>query len=298
MIGHLPQWSFLQAAAAQDALAHAYIFLGPRHVGKRHVADQFAALLLCHSDQAKPCGACVSCRALDKGIHQDYILLERAADEQTISIESMREFLGRLRQSPTLSARKVAIIDGAQDLSTAAANAFLKQLEEPTASTTMILVCHDQRRLLPTIQSRCQVMEFTRVATPAEDIAADPLWTVADGLPGKYLSFKRAPSLAQEQRDERSRFWELYTLTAGQRLALIDHFFKAKKIPHSQVKAEWDQRLLLWQQSLRDSLAKPQQRIHPARAVELYDQIQVIRQGLTQNINVRAHVEALLVTLT
>lgn len=302
LIGHQPIWEFLTHADDTDQRAHAYAFLGPRHVGKRFLADRFAKRLLCLADDStKPCAQCASCLAWNKGIHQDFLLLERAADEHTISIESLRGFLSKLNQSPIQSPRKVAIVDGAEQMLNPVANAFLKHLEEPSASTTIILIVHDRRRLLPTILSRCQTIEFAPV-TQAPAGAQEMAWRQARGLPGLYREYEKSPSLAQQHADEEQVIWNLIDMTAGQRLAFLDNYFPKKKIDHALAKQEWANRLRAWQLGLRSAWTPPDATQAPKQAntvalVRIYDELEQTRQGLTQNINIRSHLERLCLTL-
>ncbi len=306
MIGHEHLWSFVTQAAEQKTLAHAYLFFGPKHVGKRHFADALAAYLLCSgaapgslfggNPDARPCQACDSCKSLSHGAHPDKLVLANAEDEHTISIEQTRAFLTRLTHSPALSSRKVAIIDEAERMTVAAANAFLKHLEEATESTTIILIAHDKPRLLPTIVSRCQLLEFDRVPTSAS-LAQDPLWHVSSGLPGLYTLYRKSPSLAQQMQDEQARLWTLLDLPAGQRLALLEHTFQSQKKPHARLKQEWDDRLRLWQNALHEALRRGVAEgggFAAERAgmyVRMYDQFSSLRSNLQRNINIRAHVE-------
>lgn len=316
-IGHARIWDFLTKAERDTTLAHAYLFIGPKHVGKRDMANRIAAYLLCTgqngpslfggSSAAKPCQSCDSCKSLSNGLHQDLLVLAKPEEEQSISIEDTRAFLSKLVQSPSLSARKVAIIDEAELMTVPAANAFLKHLEEPTPTTTLLLIAHDKQRLLSTIISRCQTIEFQKVAEAEEDAKEldESLWRQSEGLPGLYFRYKQSPSLAQQALDEQSRLWTLLDMTPGQRLAFLDHLFQAKKRPHAALKQEWDERLALWQKSLQQAWmhsiagfnpsyeSETMNKINPKASmyVWLFDQFASVRGQLHRNLNIRAQVE-------
>lgn len=308
-IGHETIWQFLTAAAQAGKGAHAYLFIGPRHIGKRHLADRLAKHLLCQSlgsggsaslfgggaspTSKQACEHCDSCNSLARQIHPDVIMLQREADEHTISIEQTRAFLSRLKQSPALSSRKVAIVDEAEYMTTAAANAFLKQLEEPTPSTTIIMIVHNRQRLLPTIASRCQVIEFDRVRHQPPS-ALPQLWQQADGLPGLYMTFSQSPSLAQQSQNEEQEIFHLLDMTPGQRFAYVDSFFSKKKIGHAEQKQAWDNRLRAWQRGLRAAATRPapgKTPLQPQTYLILCDELETLRESLDKNINVRSHLE-------
>ncbi len=283
------------AAVDTGQESHAYLFLGPRHVGKGHLANHLAQTLLCEKASASgACDSCTSCQSFKKQLHPDLILLGRQPEEHTISIEQTRVFLSRLRQSPAMSNRKIAIVDEAEFMTTAAANAFLKQLEEPTESTTLILLVHNRAKLLPTILSRCQVLEFDRVQKQPAD-ANSTIWQQSGGLPGLYLTYTQSPSLAQLEQDEAQGIFNLFDMTAGQRLAYLDSFFSKKKTTHAQQKQVWDQCLRAWQRALRQAAVQhtfsSSKTISYKTFLNVSDEIDNLRRGLDKNINIRSHLE-------
>jgi hypothetical protein len=219
----------------------------------------------------------------------------------------MRLTIHSLQQSPALGSRKVAILEGVELLTTAAANAFLKTLEEPSASTLLLLVADEQNRVLPTIKSRCQVFELQRIRREDATLADDPAWQTADGLPGLYLTYKASPSALRDQQEEDALFFEWVNLTPGQRLARLESLF-GKKTNHAQQKQIWQQRLSRWQQALRHRLYRqwhlpaapahaPEISWPPHQYQVLIDALEAIKQGLSHNLNIRAMVEHFLLQL-
>jgi len=157
----------LQNAVRLDRVAHAYLFSGPRGTGKTTTARVLAKAINClHEDPGqRPCNACPNCLAINAGASPDLIEIDAASNRGIDDIRDLRE---RVRYAPAQLRSKVYIIDEAHQITGAAANAFLKTLEEPPAHTRFILATTDPEELLPTIVSRCQRFDFRRVS--AEDI--------------------------------------------------------------------------------------------------------------------------------
>jgi DNA polymerase-3 subunit delta' len=194
-VAHQPRAQrILQLALAGGRLPHAYIFAGPRGVGRRMLAERFAAVLLCGrpSQVAPPtewtwgdrtkvldsCGECEDCVALQAGTHPDFHAIDRQLaqhhpDPQVrarkgldLSIEVIRHFvLERVTHKPIQGRAKVFIIHDADEMSTGAQNAMLKTLEEPPGTTFLILRSRSAELLLPTTRSRCQVVSFSALPT-------------------------------------------------------------------------------------------------------------------------------------
>ena len=158
--------SLLDYSLKTDAVAHAYLLVGPRHVGKGTLAINLAQALNCDGPEP-PCGQCHSCQRILEGKHADVTPI--GLDSKTeIGIDDIRG-LQRLANLPPYEGKcKVFIIDDAEYLSTEAANSLLKILEEPPPRVVWILSAAEERRLLPTIISRCQRLELKPV--PSERI--------------------------------------------------------------------------------------------------------------------------------
>lgn len=166
IIGHERQKDILRRALAGGRLAHAYLFAGPEGVGKRLMALAVARVLFC--TEGTGCGECPACRKLDHRNHPDLHTLE--PDGSSIKIEQVRAIQRDLSLRPHEGRRKVCLIEAADLMTTAAANALLKTLEEPRGDTLLILLSSQPQRLLETIRSRCQILQFPR--QPVELIRA------------------------------------------------------------------------------------------------------------------------------
>ncbi|TLM62367.1 MAG: DNA polymerase III subunit delta' [Deltaproteobacteria bacterium] len=158
IIGHERQKDILRRAISGGRLAHAYLFAGPEGVGKRLMALATARVLFCA--EGSGCGECAACRKLDHRNHPDLHILE--PDGSSIKIEQVRAIQRDLSLRPVEGRRKVCLIEAAEAMTTAAANALLKTLEEPRGDTLLILISSQPQRLLETIRSRCQLLQFPR----------------------------------------------------------------------------------------------------------------------------------------
>ena len=146
-----------------DRLAHAYMFIGPAGVGKFETALQAAKLINCESGQSEPCEECGSCRKVAGSNHPDIRVLSCTAGE-TIKIEEIRDLIAQAQLRPFEAKRKIFIIRGAENLTTEAGNALLKTLEEPSATSVILLTTAAPANILGTIRSRCQPVYFFSVS--------------------------------------------------------------------------------------------------------------------------------------
>ncbi len=163
-------WDHFAARLEQDRLPHALLLCGPPGLGKRALADAMVAGLLCLSGAAEACGECRSCALLGGGAHPDRFVIEPEEGKRVIKVDAVRELTGRLALTTTISPRKVALLAPAEAMNTHAANALLKNLEEPPGDTVLLLLSHDPSRLPITIRSRCQAVN---VATPPRAAALE-----------------------------------------------------------------------------------------------------------------------------
>ena len=161
VVGQKHITSTLKNAIERGQLAHAYLFCGPRGVGKTTCARIFAKAINCLSpDGAEACNECESCRSFNEGRSLNIHELDAASNN---SVEDIRTLIEQVRIIPQVGRYSVFIIDEVHMLSAAAFNAFLKTLEEPPAHAIFILATTEKHKIIPTILSRCQIYDFNRI---------------------------------------------------------------------------------------------------------------------------------------
>ena len=167
-----PSWARLRQAQAADRLPHALLIVGARGLGKRRLATLFARALLCPrpGPDGLACGSCTDCRLNAAGSHPDLARVGPDPESKSgeIPIDAIRELTERAVLTPVRGAHKVVLIDPADRMNAAAANALLKTLEEPTGNTLLMLIAEQPGRLPATIRSRCQLL---KLPVPAPDQA-------------------------------------------------------------------------------------------------------------------------------
>jgi len=183
IIGHERPVSILKRAIRNDALAHAYLFSGEEGIGKRMTAFALAAAIFCREPGSDGgCGACPACRKVAAAVHPDIrVVMPESEDERLLATLSSKEIekasdaikIDQIRQAqeaislrPSEGSKKVLIVDGAEAMNDASANAFLKTLEEPPGDSLIMLISAMPQGLLPTIRSRCQEVKFQPLSRP------------------------------------------------------------------------------------------------------------------------------------
>ncbi|MGH9784924.1 MAG: DNA polymerase III subunit gamma/tau, partial [Terriglobia bacterium] len=155
----------LQNALAEDRVAHAYLFTGPRGTGKTSTARILAKALNCEEGSSRePCNACASCQQITQGTCVDVIEIDAASHG---SVEDARDLREKVAYAPVAGRRKVYIVDECHMLSAAANNALLKVLEEPPAHVTFLFATTEPNKVLQTLLDRCQRYEFRAVSAEA-----------------------------------------------------------------------------------------------------------------------------------
>jgi len=150
----------LKGALKEDRVFSSYLFLGPEGVGKATTARNFAKALNCINGENVPCDACISCKKIDSSTHPDVIVVEPEGASHSIKIDKIRNIIASANLKAYEGKKKVFIIDKADSMTQEAANAFLKTLEEAPADSVFILVASSKDMILPTILSRCLVVNF------------------------------------------------------------------------------------------------------------------------------------------
>lgn len=234
----------LKNAIRTNKLSHAYLFSGPRGTGKTSVAKILGKAINCTSNEDKPCEKCASCLSISKGNHPDIIEIDAASNN---GVDEIRELIDKVKYAPLELKTKVYIIDEVHMLTTGAFNALLKTLEEPPSHVIFILATTEPHKVIPTIISRCQRFDFTKVSNTdiesrldsildEEEINVDSGVTrlvsqLADGGMRDALSILEQIIAYSGEKITVDDVYKVYGLTTSQeKIALL------KTISNSQVK--------------------------------------------------------------
>jgi len=251
--GHEWAQQLLRMAVQQKMTRHAYLFLGPEHIGKTTLARAFAQALTCENptgeDGLGACGRCRSCRLAAEGMHPDHRFFAPAGNQ--LVIDQIRKIVREASRSPVESRYKIFIITAFERANVNAANALLKTLEEPSASTRIILVSHQPSGLLDTIISRCQLLrlrplsEKTLVRALQEksgvsQMDALRLARLSNGRLGTALEMADDLDAWQTYNDRISKMLGVLAFSTAERIAFAQ---KIEKDSHLEITLqEW----LLW----------------------------------------------------
>lgn len=220
------QWNVLAARAANGTLPHALLLCGPVGLGKRALTEAFVRARLCASPREEnACGSCRTCKLLAAGTHPDRMLVTLEPNPKTgvmrkeIVVDQIRALSSRLAMASQLGGWQIAVINPADAMNAPAQNALLKTLEEPGASSLIVLVADQPWRLSATIRSRCQRLDFV---VPSQDEAlawlsmrgvesAEAVLAAAGGNPGQ--AWLLAEQGGMQRRQDVAR--DLLALAAG-----------------------------------------------------------------------------------
>lgn len=192
---------FLKAAIRSGKLSHAYIFAGPKGVGRSLLARNFAKALNCADIENAPCDSCLACKKIDKDTHPDVKWIKKDEKSGQVKIGQIRKLESQIVFRPFEGKCKVFIIVEAELMNIEAANSFLKTLEEPPQNSLLILIVEKPKDLLPTIASRCQMIRLRPLETDKlisilvneYDISRERagfLSRVSEGRLGKAISYE------------------------------------------------------------------------------------------------------------
>ena len=176
---HRPQWRRAERGIRDGRVPHALLLRGAAGNGKARFAARLAAALLCRSDKP-PCGVCDSCRLSAAGSHPDRFDVTIPEDRREIVVDQIRDLVHSVGLTARLGGYKAVIVNPAEQMNRHAANTLLKTLEEPPGTTVFVLVSSNHALLLPTIRSRCQMIDFP---VPDREVAVE--WLRAQVLEGR-----------------------------------------------------------------------------------------------------------------
>lgn len=219
ILGQSQPKKILTNALQNTSVAHAYLFYGQESIGKKKLAITLAKALNCKgSDPLDACDECESCLKIERGVHPDFFFIEPVKStptsrEAVIKIEPIRELQKKLAYLPYEGKTKVVVVDSADLLNLQAANSFLKTLEEPPSSTVLILISSNPHRLLPTLLSRCQGIQFHRLSSSEiREIIQSQLQEKGESLTESDLDFHTQRSQGSVDRALAEDFEEMETI--------------------------------------------------------------------------------------
>lgn len=205
------EWNkeFLEKSIREKSYSHAYLFCGPSGIQKTDMAMAFAQGIFCTAQENRPCGICPSCVKINKGNHPDLHIIQPEEDKKSVLIQQVRQMQRNIAIKGYEGERKVYILRKAETMGDPAQNAMLKVLEEPEEGTILILVANSKSSILPTILSRCQILNFAPMSfaqfskewSQRESASREELEALYDLTQGKYgeaLQLKDDPKTARD----------------------------------------------------------------------------------------------------
>ncbi len=252
ILGHQNIVKYLQKSIITKQFVNSYLFFGPEEIGKKTLVNLFVKSIFCFQNQSSkifPCNQCRDCQDFNRNIHPDYIELNLKEDskeenKKNISIEQVRELKEKLYLTATRSIYKIAVINQADLLSSEAANALLKLIEEPPQNSIIILITEKVDNILPTIRSRTQNIIFQNVSLSeiynyllengASKSLAQELSQYSNGVPGVAISYYQNPSLWTNRKNSLTEMLDILNDSLDEKLKWVEQQVKLSKKSRNQ----------------------------------------------------------------
>jgi len=315
ILGQEHALSLLQKALESARLGHAYLFYGPSGVGKKLTALQLAKALVCQGATAEACDRCASCHKMTTGNHPDVVVIN--PEGASIRIEHIRAMQRQLSYKPYESQYTIVIIDGCESLTSPAANALLKTLEEPPASALLLLLTSKKDALPLTIISRCQQVPFRPLAPPhirailiqqgVDEPTATLVATLAEGRVDTWMQTEISQLLARRHNaytllQERgyTKNMPLFLLArqwAGSREQCEEVLHWLSLFCRDLVILKVAATTPLYNHDLQAELASLASSVSVASLLDLFAALEQLRQYLTMNVNPQLTFERLVIQL-
>jgi len=329
IVGQSRAVSLLQRSLEQGAMSHAYLLVGPPHVGKMTLALDLARLVNCQGDKP-PCALCDACKKISSGNHADVQVIgmnsigsSNDKPRTEIGIDQVRELQHSSSLPPFEGRYKVFIIDGAELMSTEAANCLLKTLEEPSAGVLFILLTANESVLPATVVSRCQRLELRPLATAQVGVALSERWGVeaqkagllarlSHGCLGRAISAVGDDSLLEQRNQRLDKLLDItmadYEERFGYASQLVALFGQGRGLVQEilDLWLDWWRDLLLVRLGCgdgitnidrKDALVELAQGYSLAEIRAFISSIQAAAEQLRQNANPRLALEVLMLSI-
>ncbi len=327
VIGQTYAVSLLQHSLESGKLAHAYLFVGPEHIGKMTLAKNLAQALNCEATE-RPCLECTSCRKIDAGGHADVQIIgltrnEDAAEAKLIHIEQIKEIQHSANLPPFEGLRKVFIIEMAELLSLDAANRLLKTLEEPPERVTFILLTVNDRLLPDTVVSRCQRLELPPLSINeaasalVEQLGIEPARArlfagLSHGCPGWAITANGDDRLLQHRDQELNSMVDTIKADYEERFDYVARLASRFSQSRSAVYEILDLWLDYWRDLMlvklgchdmitnidrKDELSETADGYRLSQIKEFIESIGAAAQQLRQNVNTRLALEVMMLDM-
>lgn len=335
-------WAIRQLATAASAEAttrgprHAYLFVGPRQIGKSTFARAFAKTLLCESAAGRPCGVCRSCQLMSKEAHTDFRLVQptrKAKDAErsdgfvvdrldgTLRTEQATDIVRDVMLRPMEGRYKIVLIQDMHTANASFANKLLKTLEEPPPHVVLCLTALDRSSLLPTIVSRCQVLELRPldVATVehalvehwhAQPAQANLLARLANGRLGWAVEQLHSKDGMHERQSRLEMLWSLIRADRIERLAFAEQVAAARSgvqlFGLLELWASWWRDVMLAQAGCSEActnidhlqvIVEQSAALSPERVQEFMKTLKRVDEMLHHTVNTRLALDVLLLRL-
>jgi DNA polymerase III subunit delta' len=325
IIGHEHAIDILRRTLAAEQVRHAYVFVGPQHIGKSLLAHRFAQTLLCTGSvdprvaPLDPCNTCLSCRKVLHGNHPDVHVIAKPADKQAILIEQIRLLQSDAARRTLEGRRNIFIIENAHEMNLQAANCLLKTLEEPESDVVLLLTVPETGLLLPTILSRVQFV--TMQLLPATQIKgalvqrwevepdeADLIAALAAGRMGWAVQAVEDDEMLAERKEQLDLLTKTLTAPKVQRFDIVQQLGTDGEKIRSLLEL-W----LLWWRDLvlaandcldltvnvdrRDLLKAQAAKIGSSEAQRMMRTLLQAQETLDQNVNARLTLEVLMLDM-
>ena len=306
------EWQQLQNYVQQNRVPQALLINGALGIGKQHLAEKFAHALLCEYPTVEgfSCGKCSRCLLVKADTHPDFMDIKPEEEGKNITISQIRTLMEKLSLKPQFERYRVILIHPADALNNAAANAFLKYLEEPTERTVLILVTHRMNKLPATIKSRCQ--KFT-MAMPDKNLVLPWLSQQTNNVEVVFNLAQGSPLLAQQyatdehltQRRECFDGWLAIAKQQSHPVIVAERWLKLPEATLLFWLSSWVIDLMryrhqstpknLYHADFKRDLSELSSHINPMKLYEFYDLLLQSRRRIETQINKQVLWEEILI---